>query len=411
MGLFDKIKQTVSDTVSDISSQAETTLRKAKEQTSEIATKVSTTASELAAEGAKSVGQGLSSLGQSISDAGNGDYTGMRNIASATGDFIIETAKDMSGINAYNHYNSAKQDKEKADEIVRNVESEVGKVRYLASERLEHMGNIRLSTLKSTVGRFIKILDRMNQGVRDKEYELLTNMDVSREEIKEMESIAIDHKQMSSVVGIGITAATVAGAGAQKLAMWGVSTFASASTGTAIKNLSGAAARKATMAWLGGGSVSAGGGGMAVGASRMAMLGRAATGIGILTTVATVASIYYSKKHTEATQYLADIKVWEAKTMAACELMKLIVRRSDEIANLTIRLETRCSDALDSLDKIAEQFDPQNVEHVRTFQQSALLVKSMSQLCHTPLIDENGELNGQLNSVTLSSEKILNKEL
>lgn len=165
------------------------------------------------------------------------------------------------------------------------------------------------------------------------------------------------------------------------------------------------------MAWLGGGSVSAGGGGVAVGASRMAMLGRAATGIGILTTVATVASIYYSKKHTEATQYLADIKVWEAKTMAACELMKLIVRRSDEIANLTIRLETRCSDALDSLDKIAEQFDPQNMEHVRTFQQSALLVKSMSQLCHTPLIDENGELNGQLNSVTLSSEKILNKEL
>lgn len=411
MGLFDKIKQSVSDTVSDISTQAETTLRKAKEQTSEIATKVSTTASELAAEGAKSVGQGLSSLGQSISDAGNGDYTGMRNIASATGDFIIETAKDMSGINAYNHYYSAKQDKEKADEIVRNVESEVGKVRYLASERLEHMGKIRLSALKSTVGRFIKILDRMNQGVRDKEYELLTSMDVSQEEIKEMESIAIDHKQMSSVVGIGITAATVVGAGAQKLAMWGVGTFASASTGTAIKNLSGAAAQKATMAWLGGGSVSAGGGGMAVGASRMAMLGRAATGIGILTTVATVASIYYSKKHTEATQYLADIKVWEAKTMAACELMKLIVCRSDEIANLTIRLETRCSDALDSLDKIAEQFDPQNMEHVRTFQQSALLVKSMSQLCHTPLIDENGELNGQLNSVTLSSEKILNKEL
>lgn len=221
MGLFDKIKQSVSDTVSDISTQAESTFRKAKVQTSEIATKVSATASELAAEGAKSVGQGLSSLGQSISDAGNGDYTGMKNIASATGDFIIETAKDMSGINAYNHYNSAKQEKEKADEIVRNVESEVGKVRYLASERLEHMGKIRLSALKSTVGRFIKILDRMNQGVRDKEYELLTSMDVSQEEIKEMESIAIDHKQMSSVVGIGITAATVAGAGAQKLAMWG----------------------------------------------------------------------------------------------------------------------------------------------------------------------------------------------
>ena len=77
---------------------------------------------------------------------------------------------------------------------------------------------------------------------------------------------------------------------------------------------------------------------MAVGASRLAMVGQAASGIMILTTAATVASMYYSQKHTEAIQYLADVKIWEAKTLAACELMKRVVRRSDEIATLTTRL-------------------------------------------------------------------------
>jgi hypothetical protein len=44
------------------------------------------------------------------------------------------------------------------------------------------------------------------------------------------------------------------------LLLWGV-----ASTGTLIGSLSGAAAWNATLAWLGGGSLAAGGGGMALG--------------------------------------------------------------------------------------------------------------------------------------------------
>lgn len=45
-----------------------------------------------------------------------------------------------------------------------------------------------------------------------------------------------------------------------------VGTLGSASTGTAIATLSGAAATNATLAWLGGGALAAGGGGMVVGA-------------------------------------------------------------------------------------------------------------------------------------------------
>ncbi|MBD5244758.1 MAG: hypothetical protein HDS57_04750 [Barnesiella sp.] len=422
MGFFDDIAKKAKDITDSAAKSCGDAVKNAMEQASGITSKVSSTtaeivdkvgdcASELTSKSAKGIGKGVSYLGETIAEAGEGDYTKLKGMASATGDFIVDAAKDMTGVNAYNHYQAAKQNREQADEIVKNVEIEVGKVRYLANERLQYMGKIRLEALRNSVGRFISIVERMNQGVRDKEYEMLTQIDITEGELKEMEIVAVDQKKMTSVVGIGASAAAAAAYGTQAAVKWGVQRFAAASTGTAIKQLSGAAAEKATMAWLGGGSVASGGGGVAAGASRMAMLGTAAAGVTILTTVATVASMYYSQKHTEATQYLADVKMWEAKTMSACELMKMIVRRSDEIATLTTRLETRCSDALDSLDGIADVFDSNNIAHVKTFQNAALLVKSVSQLCQTPLIDKNGGLNEELKAVTVSSEKVLNKNL
>ena len=50
-------------------------------------------------------------------------------------------------------------------------------------------------------------------------------------------------------------------------------TFGTASTGTAISALSGAAATNAALAWLGGGAIAAGGGGMAAGGALMALTG------------------------------------------------------------------------------------------------------------------------------------------
>ncbi len=411
MGLYNKIKKSVSETVSDIGTHAEVVFANAKSQVAETGKKVGESASNIASATTKCVGDGISYMGDAISQASDGDYSKLKEMANATGDFLTETAKDMTGISAYNHYLAAKISREEAEKIAHRVEEEVGKIRYLANDRLKYMGEIRMQALKNTVGRFISIVKRLNQGVRDKEYEMYSQIDISESELEQMEIVSIDQKKMTSTIVTGIGAASAASVGAQKLAIYGVQKLATASTGTAIKNLSGAAAEKATMAWLGGGSVSAGGGGMAVGASRLAMVGQAASGIMILTTAATVASMYYSQKHTEATQYLADVQIWESKTMAACELMKRIVRRSDEIAILTTRLETRCEDALDSLEDIAEEFDPQNSEHVKTFQKAAILVKSTSQLCQTPLIDSNGGLNDGLDAVTLSSEKVLNKNL
>lgn len=77
--------------------------------------------------------------------------------------------------------------------------------------------------------------------------------------------------------GLDIAAAAAGGmafAGmAPSVAMQIATTFGKASTGTAIKALSGAAAQKAALAWLGGGALSAGGAGIAGGQALLALAG------------------------------------------------------------------------------------------------------------------------------------------
>ncbi|MGO4205673.1 hypothetical protein AB4Z09_28860 [Rhodococcus sp. TAF43] len=71
----------------------------------------------------------------------------------------------------------------------------------------------------------------------------------------------------------GFTAGAAVASMAPTAALWVATTFGTASTGTAISALSGAAATNAALAWLGGGAVAAGGGGTAAGGALLALAG------------------------------------------------------------------------------------------------------------------------------------------
>lgn len=70
-------------------------------------------------------------------------------------------------------------------------------------------------------------------------------------------------------IGLGVAVAAMG----PTVAMGVATTFGVASTGTAISALSGAAATNAALAWLGGGALAFGGGGMAAGEAFLAMAG------------------------------------------------------------------------------------------------------------------------------------------
>ena len=90
------------------------------------------------------------------------------------------------------------------------------------------------------------------------------------------------------------TAGAIAGGLVHAGMMAAAATWGTASTGTAIGTLSGAAAESASLAWLGGGAASAGGGGVALGSAVLW------TGVGIAAVAVTAAVMYGIHLHDAA---------------------------------------------------------------------------------------------------------------
>lgn len=93
----------------------------------------------------------------------------------------------------------------------------------------------------------------------------------------EIDQIEMEARKSEKVAGAAGVAGAMAGAG---LAIFGetaaialATTFGTASTGTAISALYGAAWVNATLAWLGGGAIAAGGGGMLAGRALLNLFG------------------------------------------------------------------------------------------------------------------------------------------
>ena len=85
-------------------------------------------------------------------------------------------------------------------------------------------------------------------------------------------------------------------------AMGVATTFGVSSTGTAISTLSGAAATKAALAWLGGGALAAGGGGIAAGEAFLALagpVGWSIAGVALFTSSLFMWKSSSDKKHIE----------------------------------------------------------------------------------------------------------------
>lgn len=102
-------------------------------------------------------------------------------------------------------------------------------------------------------------------------------IEVHRAKFVEEEEFARKKLEAARASAMGAGAGFAAGAAVASLAptaaMWVATTVGTASTGTAISTLSGAAASQAALAWLGGGALAAGGGGTAAGSALLALAG------------------------------------------------------------------------------------------------------------------------------------------
>ena len=208
-------------------------------------------------------------------------------------------------IDAYDDSQTAETYHERAKKKFNEAQDRLDSQNAKAQKRFESLGQLQEQIATDELQRYADIVDRLN---------LKDNADL--QDIVGQETFDGLVNAQQSIVSLetalgGLTGGALAGALTGFGMYGGVGLLASASTGTAIASLSGVAATNATLAWLGGGSLAAGGLGMAGGT---AVLG----GIVAAPVIAVVTSVFAAKA--EEKKY--DAYSYYDSVLAVCETME-----------------------------------------------------------------------------------------
>lgn len=341
-----------------------------------------------------------------VFDSAKNISKGAKNVAKGAG----KIGRVVTGYEAYDSRKKAKEAKELADRMVANIEEE-NRRREESNRVLSDFGKTKLKLLKTCLSPFLGYLKVMGNNYKDKEYEFGGKINLDKLDIDTLESIEMNASTAGKIAVASTGVATIALCGVPAATTSAVMAFGAASTGTAISSLSGAAATNATLAWLGGGSLAAGGGGMAAGSAVLGAITATTTGVFALAAAGIVASAYYSKKYTEATAYLEEVKKARAKAKLGWTAMEAINQRAIELESVMKRLGERINDKLLYLEPLNYDFQIEDEYYLNTFRETSLLVKSLSEIAQVPLIDKKGMLSNESSVTLANTQKILNKNL
>lgn len=177
---------------------------------------------------------------------------------------LISGAVGLSkGKKALSNNREAKDIIENAKYRFESKKEELERKKEQTAETLSEYGILKLNVWNEQIGKFVKLFENIKKvDLESKVYledELTHN--VNNFELKEMKDISL---KAGEVIAGGVQSLGV-GALAGVASYGGAMMFGTASTGTAIASLTGVAATNATLAWLGGGSLAAGGLGVAGG--------------------------------------------------------------------------------------------------------------------------------------------------
>ncbi|RKG59949.1 hypothetical protein D7X30_13085 [Corallococcus sp. AB011P] len=264
--------------------------------------------------------------------------------------------------------------------------------------RVDSLEAQRSQVVATTFRRLFDFLEQMEQQARLAALESLGSLGVNREELRQF---TMQYVEAGGAVS-GVVAAAMTGAGASAVTTGLVTSFATAGTGVAVSGLSGAAANSALLAWLGGGSLAAGGFGMAGGA---VVLG----GIAVAPAVAVAGFVIAregEKAKTKAEAYSRKVRRKVARIKAAIALLGRAERRIDELGTVLGHLDERAKVAVEALWALAGRFDTGNDEHLARFAIAMQLAKAESELMRVPLFTEGGELNTQVETLLEQARRL-----
>lgn len=294
-----------------------------------------------------------------------------------------------------------------ANEGVDNARKRLEQQRGAVAQSLEKLGEEKLQILAGTVTSFVSAFEKIKNidftsSVGLEELEKLHIDQKDFEELKELGNFAIQ-------VAGGVTAGAAGGALTAIGAYGAAQTFAAASTGTAIASLSGAAATNATLAFLGGGSLAAGGLGMAGG---MMVLGGLVAGPALL-----VMGLITGAKSQEKLDQALINKAQAEEIMEALHIASdqcsAIRRRAYLFYSLLAHLDTYLLPLVwqmeDIIAKEGTDYSTYSSESKKVVMAAASNAGSVKAVLDVPILTDDGSLTEQSGEIVDKIGKLLYK--
>jgi hypothetical protein len=283
----------------------------------------------------------------------------------------------------------AKDINAEAERLLKEHHDKINELKETSSSLLEEYGEKKLATITKDFDRFLSVYKKLQDiKVSDFNVEDLTALPSTEAEIAEFAA------EFSRIVesGKGLVAGSLGGSMAAFGAYSGTTLLASASTGTAISSLSGAAASNATLAWLGGGSLASGGMGMAGGT---AVLGVVAAGPA-LAVMGFMVGAKGEKSLNDALTNLESAKT-AAKELEGAEIkLKHLIEVSELAITTLSKIRAKFRRSTKRLEKIIEEkggsVEGYNESEKDTVFTTFKLAQLAKVLVDQPLLSEEGEV-------------------
>lgn len=321
-------------------------------------------------------------------------------VAAATGTFGVgSTIK--AGIDA----NKAKLINKNATEIVQDSSEWLNAQRLACGRSLSQLGEEKLYVLSSSITQFLDAFQKIkNVDFKDTEgLEELKKFHIDEQDFVEMRTLV---NFAGSLAG-GAVAGTAGGALAAFGAYGAAQALACASTGTAIASLSGAAATNATLAFFGGGSLAAGGLGMAGGT---AVLGGLVAGPALMVMGIVAGSAARKNLEKAYTNRAEAIQIASQLNVAGlqCETIR---RRTYMFYNLLARLDTYFLPLIYKMEDIisseGDDYKLYSAESKKVIASCASVAVSVKTVLDTPLLTDDGLLTDESEKTVSSIEDFL----
>lgn len=267
-----------------------------------------------------------------------------------------------------------------------------------ANDDLRRYGDQQAHALQAVVVRMGEFLRRNAKQVRESERLLVDGIEASAGAV--VKTPPLDQDAVTWVMGL--VKSGVAGAGVSAGVTTAVGTYGVASTGAAISGLSGAAAESATLAFLGGGSLASGGGGVALGTT---VLNFVTVGPALLVGGFVVKG-QGEKALTRAREYEAKVAVELERLAAEQSRLGLVRTRVRELTSLLSELRGRAVKALNSLE--SEAFEPDR--HADRFQQALNLVLAVRDIAATPVVETDGTLSDRADRLVIKYRPMMEEQ-